>query len=92
MLGSKHFLQRKNECSLFLTLQRTRGADCRDLVDDLLSAVDQPLKVAPHAFTLRCAVLTKVMAVKVMKCPETNKEFILCDYNRKLHFLTKHFL
>jgi len=33
-----------------------------DLMDDLLSAVDQPLKV----FT----------------CPETNKKFILCDYNR----------
>eukprot|EP00286_Rhodomonas_abbreviata_P028947 CAMPEP_0181315388 /NCGR_PEP_ID=MMETSP1101-20121128/15349_1 /TAXON_ID=46948 /ORGANISM="Rhodomonas abbreviata, Strain Caron Lab Isolate" /LENGTH=278 /DNA_ID=CAMNT_0023422593 /DNA_START=92 /DNA_END=924 /DNA_ORIENTATION=- len=33
-----------------------------DLVDDLLSAVDQPLHV--------------------MKCPESSKEFVLCDYNR----------
>ncbi len=31
-------------------------------MDELLSSVDQPLKV--------------------MNCPETNKEFILCDYNR----------
>jgi len=33
-----------------------------ELVEDLLSAVDQPLKA--------------------MKCPDTNKEFIVCDYNR----------
>ena len=32
------------------------------LVDDLLSAVDQPLKA--------------------MRCPESNKDFVLCDYNR----------
>mmetsp|Transcript_7477 Transcript_7477/g.25490 ORF Transcript_7477/g.25490 Transcript_7477/m.25490 type:complete len:279 (+) Transcript_7477:2-838(+) len=33
-----------------------------DLVDDLLSAVDQPLKV--------------------LKCPSSGKDFIVCDYNR----------
>ncbi len=33
-----------------------------DIVDDLLSAVDQPLKVA--------------------KCQESGKDYLLCDYNR----------
>ena len=33
-----------------------------DLTEDLLSAVDQPLKA--------------------MRCPETNRDFIVCDYNR----------
>jgi len=33
-----------------------------DLTEDLLSAVDQPLKV--------------------QKCPQTGKDYLLCDYNR----------
>ncbi len=33
-----------------------------DIVDDLLSSVDQPLKVA--------------------RCPESGKDYLLCDYNR----------
>ena len=33
-----------------------------DLTEDLLSAVDQPLKA--------------------VRCPETSRDFIVCDYNR----------
>ena len=64
-----------------------------DLTEDLLSAVDQPLKVrhAPSAGTMAhpdmraCAGSrgSRVGRVfQVQKCRVTGKDYLLCDYNR----------
>ena len=59
-----------------------------ELQDDLLSAVDQPLRIAKVRFQrMICCFISKELIdpeteSSVMQDKETGKEYLTCDYNR----------